>query len=75
MMNTLNRSLIVDPLARIHSADDPTDAFLLDLAVAASADYLVTGDKQAGLLQLGKIRKTRIVTAVQFCNDVLKLKR
>jgi len=73
MMNTLNRALIIHPLPGVHTAADPTDAFLLDLAVAAAADYLVTGDKQAGLLQLGKIKKTRIVTAAQFCHDVLKL--
>jgi len=35
--------------------------------------YLVTGDKRSGLLQLGKIKKARIVTAAQFCHDILKL--
>jgi len=39
--------------------DDPADNLILDCAVAAEADYLVTGDKQ--LLRLGKCGKVIIV--------------
>lgn len=46
-------------------SSDPHDDFLLALAEAASADYLVTGDK-SGLLALRKHRRTRIVTARRF---------
>ncbi len=31
-------------------ADDPNDAFLLALATAGDADYLVTADHRSGLL-------------------------
>jgi predicted nucleic acid-binding protein len=34
-------------------ADDPDDALLIAMALAGDADYLVTGDRRAGLLQLG----------------------
>jgi predicted nucleic acid-binding protein len=35
------------------------------------ADYLVTGDKRAGLLQRGHLERTRIVAAAVFCAEVL----
>ena len=54
-------------LARIERSSDPHDDFLLALAEAASADYLVTGDK-SGLLALRKHQRTRIVTARRFSN-------
>lgn len=46
-------------------SSDPHDDFLLALAEAAGADYLVTGDKSR-LLALRKHRGTRIVTAQRF---------
>ena len=52
-------------LPRIERSSDPGDDYLLALAEAASADYLVTGDK-TGLLALRKHRRTRIVTAQRF---------
>ena len=60
-------ALIPRRLARIERSTDPHDNFLLALAEAASADYLVTGDK-SGLLALRKHRRTRIVTARRFSN-------
>jgi len=57
---------------RIHSAADPPDSFLLDLAAAAKAHYLITGDKKSGLLQLGKLEGTRILSPAEFCVSVLK---
>ena len=41
------------------------------LAMAGEADYLVTGDHRAGLLQRGSIGRTRIVTPATFCAEVL----
>ncbi len=55
-------ALIPKRLGKIERSSDPYDDFLLALAEAASADYLVTGDK-SGLLDLRKHRRTRIVTA------------
>ncbi len=54
-----------------HEADDPDDAFLLAMALAGDADYLVTGDRRAGLLQRGHIGRTRIVTPAIFCAEAL----
>jgi uncharacterized protein len=61
------------PLPRMHQAADPTDSYLLDLIEAAPPDYAVTGDKRSGLLQLGKLGRTKILTASAFCSDVLHL--
>lgn len=70
-MNLLRQESI-GKVKNTHTALDPTDSFLLDLAAAASADYLVTGDKRSGLLQLGKLGNTRILLPSEFCDSVLK---
>lgn len=44
--------------------DDPSDNQFIDCAMAAKADYLVTGDNH--LLKLGKCGKTQIVNADSF---------
>ena len=41
------------------------------MALAAEADYLVTGDRRAGLLQQVSLGRTRIITPVNFCSEVL----
>lgn len=61
------------PIPRKHEAADPTDSFLLDLIEAAQPDYAVTGDKSAGMLQLEKLGRTRILGATAFCTQVLGL--
>lgn len=53
---------------------DPDDAFLIAMVMAAQADYLVTGDKRAGLLQLEHIERTRILTPAVFQAEVLDKK-
>lgn len=58
-------ALIPKRLPKIERSSDPHDDFLLALAEAAGADYLVTGDK-SGLLALRKHGRTRIVTAARF---------
>jgi putative PIN family toxin of toxin-antitoxin system len=45
-------------------ANDEEDDLVLGTAVAAGADYLVTGD--TGLLRIGEYRGVRIVTAREF---------
>jgi uncharacterized protein len=45
-------------------ADDDEDDLVLGTAVAAGADYLVTGD--TGLLAIGEYRGVKIVTAREF---------
>lgn len=73
MINILQESRVIHPLRRKHQAADPTDAFLLDLAEASGADYLVTGDKLSGLLERKRIGRAGIVTAADFCSKVLRL--
>lgn len=71
MVNNLQRAVVLDHLTLEAEAADPDDAFLQAMALAGNADYLVTGDRRAGLLQLGHIERTRIVTPAIFCAEVL----
>ena len=54
-------------LPRVKRSPDPGDNFLLALAEAGNADYLVTGDK-SGLLLLASHKSTRIITARNFAS-------
>jgi uncharacterized protein len=71
MINNLQRAVVLERLTIEVEADDPDDSFLLAMALAGNADYLVTGDRRAGLLQRGHIERTRIVTPAVFCAEVL----
>ena len=71
MVNNLHRAILLDRLLSVFEADDPDDAFLLAMASDGQADYLVTGDHRAGLLQRAKCGKTRILTPAAFCDGVL----
>jgi putative PIN family toxin of toxin-antitoxin system len=71
MINNLQRAVVLECLSIEAETDDPDDAYLLAMAVEGEADYLVTGDRRAGLLQRGHIGRTRIVTPAQFCTEVL----
>ena len=71
MVNNLQRGLVLEELPITVEADDPDDAFLLTMALVSDADYLVTGDRRAGLLQREYIERTRIVTPIMFCAEVL----
>lgn len=53
---------------------DPNDIFLLAMAQAMNVDYLVTGDQKSGLLQHASVGRTKIITPVTFCADVLQQK-
>lgn len=71
MINNLQRAVVLDQLPRGFEAEDPDDAFLLAMAAAGNADYLVTGDRRAGLLQRGHVGRTRILTPSAFCAEVM----
>lgn len=73
MINNLQGALVLERLPRHFETDDPDDAFLLAMAEAADADFLVTGDRRAGLLQRGHLGRTRILTPAVFCAEVLKV--
>lgn len=72
MLNNLQRALVLEKLTITIEADDPDDSFLLAMALEGEADYLVTGDRRAGLLQRGHIERTRIVTPAIFCAEALR---
>jgi uncharacterized protein len=55
----------VDPLPPVERSPDPDDDYLLALAEAGKADYLVTGDK-GHLLDLDTHKGTRIISARDF---------
>ena len=74
MVNNMRSSIMLDALPVLPESievNDPNDAFLLAMAMAGEADYLVTGDHRAGLLQRGSIGRTRIVMPATFCAEVL----
>jgi predicted nucleic acid-binding protein len=50
-------------------APDPKDSYLLALAEASDADFLVTGDRE--VLSLKQHKSTRIISPAQMV-DVLK---
>lgn len=73
MMNNMQRAVVLEvlpPLPDGIDVNDPNDAFLLAMALASEADYLVTGDRRAGLLQRGSVGRTLIVTPAAFCDKV-----
>lgn len=71
MINHLQQAVVLERLQLAAEADDPDDAFLLAMAVDGAADYLVTGDRQAGMLQRRRIGRARIVTPAEFRDEVL----
>lgn len=59
------KSKIVNPNIKLKVIDEDTeDNKILECALTAKADVIVTGDKH--LLKIGKFRKTRIVTPREF---------
>jgi predicted nucleic acid-binding protein len=74
MINNLQHAIILDRLNIKEEANDPADAFLISIAIiVGEANYLVTGDKRAGLLQQKNIGRTRVLTPSSFCKNVLKV--
>ena len=72
MLNNLyNATIWPAPIPRNHHCADPTDSYLLDLMEAAQPDYAVTGDKRSGLLEIGKLGRTSILSATEFSSSVL----
>lgn len=74
MINNLQHALVLTQLPLRPDgieASDPNDAFLLAMALASGADYLVTGDRHAGLLERGHVGPTRIVIPAVFCAEAL----
>jgi putative PIN family toxin of toxin-antitoxin system len=74
LINNLSHARMwTQPLPNIHTADDPADSFLLNLAEVVKAHYLVTGYKRSHILELNSIGGAKILTARAFCDQVLRL--
>jgi predicted nucleic acid-binding protein len=73
-VNNKQRAIVLEHLPNLPEGvevNDPNDAFLFMMALTGVADYLVTGDRRAGLLQLSSASHTRIVTPATFCAEAL----
>lgn len=64
----VTRGELVEPRIEIRLCRDPRDDMFLEAAVAASADRLVTGDKD--LLAMGAVEGVPIVTARQMADEL-----
>lgn len=69
MINNMQRAMVLERLPDLPQQielSDPDDAFLLATVIGSDAAWLVTGDRKAGLLQLGRIGSAAIVTPRTF---------
>ena len=64
-INRLHGALVLNKLPRVDLSSDPADNYLLAMAAAAQADFLVTGDAK-DLLRIKKFAHTRILTSGSF---------
>ena len=74
MVNNMHRAIVLNALPYLPEGvevSDPSDAFLLAMALAGDADYLVTDDRRSGLLERGSIGHARIVIPAIFCAEAL----
>ncbi len=74
MVNNMQHAIVLEHLPNLPKGvevNDPNDAFLFTMALTGEADYLVTGDRRAGLLQRGQAGRARIVIPSTFCAEVL----
>ena len=62
-------SIVVEPLSAFAVAEDESDNRVLETAVAASVDYIVSGDEH--LLTLGMFQGIPILTPAEFVRAVL----
>ena len=66
-----DNSKLVDPKAKLHIVeDDEEDNKILECALSAKADIIVSGDKH--LLELGMFKNTRILTPREFFDGLSK---
>ena len=61
---------IVNPSKILSAVRDPDDNRIIEAAVEGNCSYIITGDKD--LLDLGKYKNIKIVTAGQFLNMIFQ---
>ncbi len=74
MVNNMHNAVVLERLSALPQGteiSDPHDEYLFVMALDGQADYLITGDRRAGLLKKGNAGQARIVTPAQFCKDAL----
>jgi hypothetical protein len=74
MINNMHSAIVLDHLPALPEKiqiNDQNDNFLIAMAIAGGADYLITGDLRSGLLRLDHIGRTRVLTPETFCTEVL----
>ncbi len=67
MVNFLLQESNFDNLQITEEAKDPDDSWMLALATASRAHFLVTGDKRAGILERRSVAQAEVITATDFC--------
>ena len=71
LVNSLrDLAVVLGDLPLVQRSSDPKDDFILALAQAGGARYVVTGDK-SGLLALRQLAGAEILTAAQFVSRYL----
>ena len=71
LVNSLrDLAVVLGDLPAVQRSSDPKDDFILALAQAGGAHYVVTGDK-SGLLALRQLAGAEILTAAQFVSRYL----
>jgi len=71
LINNMKKDTVITNLPSGYEANDPHDSWMLALAAKTKADYLVTGDKRAGILSLHNVGHTKILTASEFLKKCL----
>jgi len=69
---TTEKVKTITPSCTISDCRDEKDNFLLELAVSAKADYIITGDLD--LLVLNPFRSIKIIDSIEFEKVLLKKK-
>ena len=73
MVNNMQGAVVLERLPDLPQdveLSEPDDAFLIATAIAGEAAWLVTGDRKAGLLQLGRVGGAAIVTPREFVREI-----
>lgn len=74
LVNHLEHAVALKRLSPVPAGlalNDPDDEFLLAMALDGQADFLVSGDRRAGMLRRGTIGPARILTPVVFFSEIL----